>query len=472
MLLEPAQRDTKRASEEFFRARAGARALRGRLACPAMPKLLRSVMHLALLVLVFAAGWFVAQRAARAGEQAEEAEPEVAAIDPAQMAVPVRTASVREGSLPRTLAFLGVLRASPGAERVLSSRSGGRVSAVHAATGQEVHAGEVLVEFERAPLEAAKASADAELRAAELALESFDAENARRQLELESAVQRAEAESTLAAARVERLAALLADGLAAPKALEEARNAAAQSARDLELAQQARQSWMQKGAELERATRAAALEVRRAAQHEAQALLDAAALKAPADGQLGRFELREGDRLEPGANAGTLLAHAGRELVCGVLPSALPAIRAGQEARWSEAGGRERSGRVLAIGGALDSATGTVEVRIAPDAGAEELPGELVRGEIVLENLAGVLLVPQAALVRARGKSAVVLVGEGGIARVVTLEVLARHADLAAVRGELHAGDVVIVEGAYNLPEGARTVGIVEAPAATPGESK
>ena len=127
---------------------------------------------------------------------------------------------------------------------------------------------------------------------------------------------------------------------------------------------------------------------------------------------------------------------------------------------------------MLATGGALDPATGTVEVRIVPDAGAEELPGELVRGEIVLENLAGVLLVPQAALVRAQGKSAVVLVGAGGIAHVVTLEVLARHADLAAVRGELHAGDVLIVEGAYNLPEGARTVGIVEAPAAAPGESK
>jgi RND family efflux transporter MFP subunit len=346
------------------------------------------------------------------------------------------------------------------------------VSAVHGASGQEVHAGDVLVEFERAPLEAAKASADAELRSAELALESFDAENARKQLELESAVQRSEAESKLAAGRVERLSALVADGLVAPKALEEARNGSAQSARELQLAQQARQSWTQKGAELEHATRAAALEVRRAAQREAQALLDAALLKAPADGQLGRFELREGDRIEPGASAGTLLAHAGRELVCGVLASDLPAVHAGLEAHWAEAGSRARSGHVLATGGALDAATGTVEVRIAPDAGAQELPGEIVRGEIVLENLAGVLLVPQAALVRAHGQSAVVLVGEGGIAHVVTVEVLARHAQLAAVHGELHAGDAVIVEGAYNLPEGARTVGIVEAPATPPVEPK
>jgi hypothetical protein len=181
------------------------------------------------------------------------------------------------------------------------------------------------------------------------------------------------------------------------------------------------------------------------------------------------FDVREGDRLEPGASAGTLLAHAGRELVCGVLPADLPALHAGLVVRWKEAGARERAGRVLAIGGALDPATGTVEVRIAPDEGADELAGEIVRGEIVLEELAGVLLVPQTALVRAEGKSAVVVVGEGGLAHVVTVEVLARHADLAAVRGELAAGAVVIVEGAYNLPEGARTVAIAQAP---PGESK
>jgi multidrug efflux pump subunit AcrA (membrane-fusion protein) len=434
-----------------------------------MPKLLRIVLQIALLAVVFAAGWFVKERVAGGGEESEEPS---ASVEPGQMAVPVRTASVREGSLPRTLPFLGVLRASPGSEHALSSRSGGRVSAVHGASDQEVHAGEVLVEFERAPLEAAKASADAELRSAELALESFGNESARRTLELESAVQRSEADSKLAATRVERLAALAADGLAAPKALEEARNASAQSARELELAQQARQSWAQKGAELERATRAAALEVRRAAQHESVALLDAAQLKAPADGQLVRFELREGDRLEPGASAGVLLAHAGRELVCGVRPADLPLVHAGLEARWSDASARPRSGHVLATGGALDPASGTVEVRIVPEAGAEELPGEIVRGEILLENLAGVLLVPQSALVRAQGKSAVVQVGAGGIAHVVTVEVLARHGELAAVRGELHDGDTVIVEGAYNLPEGARTVPIAEAPAEAPGESK
>jgi len=447
------------APEEFFRREACGRVHGLALAWSGMQSPLRVLLQFVLLALVFAGGWFVHERVAGGGETDEE---ETAPVEPAQMAVPVRTAIVSAGSLPRTLPFLGTLRASPGAERVLSSRSGGRVSALHASSGQEVHAGDVLVEFERAPLEAAKAAADAELRSAELALESLGPESEHRELELATALQRAEEDSRLAAARVERLSALVTDGLAAPKALEEARNAAAQAARESALAQQTRESWTKKGAELERATRTAALEVRRAAQREAQALLDAAVLKAPADGQLLRFEVREGDRLDPGASAGTLLAHAGRELVCGVLASDAPGLHAGMEAHWIEAGSRARSGRVLALGGALDPTKGTLEVRIAPDAGAEELSGEIVRGEIVLEVLNDVLLVPQAALLRSQGKSAVVLVGAGGIAHVVTVEVLARHADLAALRGELHAGDAVIIEGAYNLPEGARTVPAAE----------
>ncbi|MBK7643704.1 MAG: hypothetical protein IPJ19_11770 [Planctomycetes bacterium] len=435
-----------------------------------MQRPLRVVLQLALLGIVFAGGWFVHERVAGGGQA--DAEAETAPVDPAQMAVPVRTAEVTEGSLPRTLAFLGMLRASPGSEFALSSRSGGRVIAVHGASGQQVHAGEVLVEFERAPLEAAKLSADAELRSAELALESFGPEDERRRLELESGVQRAQADVQLAATRVERLATLAGDGLAAPKALEEARNAAAQAVREVELAQQARESWTKKGSELERSTRAAALDVRRAAQHEAQALLEAAQLTSPADGQLVHFEVRAGDRLEPGASAGTLLAHAGRELVCGLLPSDVHALHAGLVAHWDEAGAPSRSGHVIATSAAVDPATGTVEVRIAPDEASAGIPGELVRGEIVLEQLSGVLLVPQTALVRAEGSSAVVLAGAGGIARRVPVEVLARHAGLAAVRGELHAGEQVIVEGAYNLPEGARTVRIPEAAAAPPVEVK
>jgi len=368
-----------------------------------MQRSLRVVLQLALLGVVFAAGWVVHARVAGDGGGEQVGEP--AGVAPAQMAVPVRSAQVVLGELPRVLPILAVVRASPGSEWSLSSRSGGRVVAVHGASGQEVHVGEALVEFERAPLEAALSTARA----------------------------------------------------------EEAEGEYAQAQRELELANQARESFRAKGAELERATRAAALDARRATLREATALLEAAVLRAPADGQLTSFELRAGDRLEPGASAGTLLAHSGRVLVCAVSPADLPAIHPGLEASWVEPGVGTRTGRVTAAATALDPVTGAAQVRIAPDANDAQAPGLCVRGEIVLERIAGALLVPEAALVRAEGHSAVVRVGGDGIAHLVQVEVLARHAGQVALKGELRAGDAVVIEGAYNLPEGARTVALGEA---------
>jgi multidrug efflux system membrane fusion protein len=276
----------------------------------------------------------------------------------------------------------------------------------------------------------------------------------------------------LSAARTERLSALVADGLAAPKALDEARNAVAQAQRELDLAEQARASWSSKGAALEHAARAAALDARRSALHEASALLESAVLHAPADGQLVRLDVRQGDKLEPGAAAGVLLLHEGRVLVCGISPGELPLVKPGMEADWDEPHTGRRSGRVAAVIGALDPSTGTAELRIAPDPGLAAAPGLALRGEIVLETLEQALLVPAAALVRSQDKSALVLVGSDARAHRIFVEVLARHAGLAAVKGELHAGDAVVVEGAYNLPEGARTVPLTPAPAEPAGGAK
>lgn len=435
-----------------------------------MSRPLRVSLQLLLLALVFAFGWVAHARLFGAAD--EEGDEESASVAPADMAVPVRTTSVRAGSLPRTLPFVGVVRASPGAEWVLSSRCGGRIVALHGAPGQTVHAGDALLEFERAPLEAARAQAESEVRAAELALETSGAEKERKSLELDAAVHRAEEDSKLSAARSERLAGLAADGLAAPKALEEAKNGAAQSQRELELARQARESWSSKGAELEHAARVSALAARRAALHEAAALLEAALLTAPADGQLVRLDVRPGDKLEPGAAAGVLLLREGRVLVCGIAPDELALVKPGMAAEWEEPHSGVHKGHVVVAIGALDPATGAAEVRIAPDPPSAPAPGLALRGEIVLEDLEGALLVPETALVRTQDKSSLVRVGSDGRAQRILVEVLARHAGLAAVKGELAAGDTVVLEGAYNLPEGARTVPLAEEPAAPPGEDK
>jgi multidrug efflux pump subunit AcrA (membrane-fusion protein) len=68
-----------------------------------------------------------------------------------------------------------------------------------------------------------------------------------------------------------------------------------------------------------------------------------------------------------------------------------------------------------------------------------------------------VVLVPASAVVRADDKTCVMAVGAGGVAKRVEVELLGRHGDVAAVKGEVKAGEQVVVEGGYNLPDGAMT---------------
>src|SRR6185436_2594726 len=101
-------------------------------------------------------------------------------------------------------------------------------------------------------------------------------------------------------------------------------------------------------------------------------------------------------------------------------------------------------------------------------------PGLVVRGEIESRRLTGAVLVPSHAIVRAEDEPTLVLVGDDGIAKRVEVEILGRHGDVAAVKGDVKDGDRVVVEGGYNLPDGAKTheaaSGHEEAHAETPQE--
>jgi multidrug efflux pump subunit AcrA (membrane-fusion protein) len=78
------------------------------------------------------------------------------------------------------------------------------------------------------------------------------------------------------------------------------------------------------------------------------------------------------------------------------------------------------------------------------------------------------LLVPANAIVRSNDETTVVLDTAEHSAKIVRVKVLGRHADLVAVDGGIQAGDRVITDGGYNLPEGAHVDEAAEP--RTPGE--
>lgn len=399
-----------------------------------------------------------ARQAPPATEEEGEHELEVEPIDPAELSVPVATAAVERGRMPRVLAVLATIRPAPEAVRTVSSRAGGVVVEVFGRAPRTVKAGEPLLRFAPEPLAAEVAKALGDRAEAESAVAAF--ERGGRELqqdELEAAVKTCAAKVDLAAAEVARLEPLVAKGNVAEKTLAEAKVALDDAKLEHAVDDRRLALFTSGGADLEHARLVAARAAGDAALADAQARLDAAAVKAEADGTLLELAARVGDGFEPGAPLGRLLVSDERVAEIPLAPSDSRRVRVGMPLALVPGEGDALAGRIESIAAAVDSA-GAVVVRAVLDGAAAARPGEVLAGEIELEALDGALLVPEAALVDGDEKTIVLAVDGEHVAHRVEVEVLARHRGRAAVAGALEAGARVIVDGAYALPDGAHVV--------------
>jgi RND family efflux transporter MFP subunit len=133
--------------------------------------------------------------------------------------------------------------------------------------------------------------------------------------------------------------------------------------------------------------------------------------------------------------------------------------------------GERRGGVVagLAAGARPDQAL-LVRVVLAPGASPPPPAGAFVTGRIEVAAHEGALLVPPAAVVKGEdGGAAVFVVREGKAARIA-VEVGLETRDVVEVTRGLGPGDQVVVEGAYELEDGAAvTARAADAPASAPG---
>lgn len=404
-----------------------------------------------------AGGWFL--RTALHPAQAEhgsDAEPQEGA-SPGEMSVEVVIEPAKTGELTTTLAAFGVVRAADGELRAISSRAGGRVEAVLARRGEQVKAGAALFRLERAPLELAAAQARSAAAIAENALSTFDrGGRAKRTAELESSVAEARTAVEVTEKQSLRTASLRQDGLSSEKAIAEAALVADRARRELATAERNLEAYRTTDADLERATLTATRDAAMLAAKDAEAILAASEVLAPVAGHVASVAVRIGDRAEPGAELATLLAGDRREIAFGVTAAQRTTIPADARVTWQDALGAIRSGRIRGTATLVDAALGLHEMLALPDEGQSlPLPGEVVRGEIEVRHLEAAVLVPTRALVRAAHGVSLVLAVDG-VAQVVPVEVVGRHEGVTAVSGAVKVGDSVIVEGGYNLPEGAR----------------
>jgi RND family efflux transporter MFP subunit len=314
-------------------------------------------------------------------------------------AVTVGVQAARTDSISEVLTLTGQLAALPGGSAVLAAPADAIVQSIQVQMGDRVARGQQLMQLDAPELTTAAQSMAAQARS-----DSMD---------------------------LERQRGLYQQGIAARRQLEEREAAAASS----------------------RAQANAALE-----------LLHRARVTSPIAGGIQRLPVQVGERVSAGQVLAEVVNGTGLDLHAGVPAAALSRLHVGQPVALQTEGLEQPvAGRLVAIAPAIDSSSGLGEVVVrAPAAGGLRV-GSGATGQLQLRLLRDVLVISDSALVPGDSGLQVFVVGADSIAHARPVRVLVRNRGRAAVSGEIHPGDRVVVSGAYGLTDSTRVV-----PLATP----
>jgi membrane fusion protein, multidrug efflux system len=312
--------------------------------------------------------------------------------------VSVKTAVAVMQPFADIVSAIGTVNARAGHFAALSAPAPARVASVFVSVGERVGVGAPLVAFEQAPFVAAAQSAEAALTAAERSYE-----------------------------RARRLAD---EGILPRKDADQAATELAQA-------------------------RAAAATARRQAQ--------LAVVRAPIAGVVTRLNAPIGATVDVGQplvdvadlTALDILFNVSPSDAARIAPGAAVTLSAGESAKGEPLG----IGRISDVGGAVDSATRSVQVRAQAPAGSRPLRiGETIFGQIATAVQPRAIVIPVTALVPEGDEFKVFVVTAGNIARERKVTVGRRNESSAEITNGLASGEVVVTEGAYGLEDSVKVV--------------
>ncbi len=327
--------------------------------------------------------------------------------------VPIAVASVERRVIPFEVEATGTVEASQSA--TVTARVGGAISRIAFRDGDEVRAGQVLLEIDARPFRAAVDRATAVL-------------------------QRDRAQANVARLDLARSEALAARGVVAAADLDQKRAVA----------------------EAAFATAAADSATLQAARLD----LSYATVRSPIDGRAGELRLDLGDMVRTGDTAPLVTVHKIRPVHVrfAVPPGSLPAIHrlAGAnlrvDARNPDAADSAWSkGRLVFVDNTVDEGTGTVTLKGEfPNPDGAFWPGAYVRVRLRLGEDAAALVVPASAVTLSQeGEFAYVVKADTTVeARRITVARLWR--DRAVIASGLEPGEMVVTDGQIRLSDGAR----------------
>jgi membrane fusion protein (multidrug efflux system) len=218
----------------------------------------------------------------------------------------------------------------------------------------------------------------------------------------------------------------------------------------------------------------AAVSQARAAVSRAKVNLGFCTITSPVAGVIGDIPVFAGDQVQPGTRLTVVSGNAMMDAVFSVPESVLEsAFASGYEGKMKDAlklfpdvtflmkNGTEypHKGRITSATGVVNAVTGTISCKATfPNPDGILYSG--IQGTVVMpENLKGVMVIPQNAVVRLQDKSLVYKVKADSTATAVTIttESAASGQDIIVTSG-LNVGDKIVTVGANNVIEGQRVL--------------
>lgn len=379
----------------------------------------------------------------------------------------VKTVLLQPGELAVTLKSMGTYVPRQQSPVAVVSRMAGIVKEIVVQDGQTVEAGQILLRLDDRIASNNLAKAEAGLRLVEAELQK--AKNGgldTMQSDLDLAAKKASVDAEQAKLESEREHALFAEHLTSEKAAQDAKIALEEAIRKSKSESDKAQLFKTTGRDLELKRLQAAVDQAQAEKKAAELETDSVAIRAPLAGRIGGLKVSIGASIDDKTALAQVTGDKTSVFRLWVSPQDAVEIRTGfQTAIHTLSSEDPLSATVVSIGGELDSETGLVPIEAQVDSQQFHLPriGESVMAEIVTQSNAKGFLVPVSALTIEDDKASVFLVDDKQIAHAVPVTILARNAEKAVAQGEsLAEGNRLIVDGNFNLPDGAH---VVEEPA-------
>lgn len=372
------------------------------------------MFRLALVAIVIAAAAACSKKDGKAGRQAP--------------AVPVVVASVEQKSLPVLIRAAGVVEAAASVSVV--SRVDGPIVRVFVQDGQDVKAGQPLVQIDPQPLSIKVRQAEANL-----------------------------AKNT----------ALLSDARS-----KEARGRALLDQHFI-----SNEEYLQLKANLDSAD--ASVKSDGAALDEAKLQLDYATVRAPVSGKIGHVALQVGNVVRAASPEllTTLNVLDTVDVSFAVPEQNLPAVRQALQAKTAtvavplaagSAAGPELKGRLSFVDNAVDRTSGTIRLRARFENRGHALwPGQFVTVNLALGTDAAAIVIPAVAIAQGPDGPYVFVVGRDMAVQQRRVEVVRSAGEDSLVSG-VNAGERIVVDGQSRLAPGAK-VSIRGAPDAQPARA-